>query len=89
VCVLQGLHFTTPADVFRITGSFPRVRYFSYQSYDSKGQPLTTLPDYKASDDRSLHGQWEVERDGELCIMSLLMSGAWTRALRARDVGCM
>lgn len=28
---LQALHFTSADDVFRITGTFPRVRYFSFQ----------------------------------------------------------
>jgi hypothetical protein len=28
---LQALHFTSTDDVFRITGTFPRVRYFSFQ----------------------------------------------------------
>lgn len=72
---MQALHFRTRSDVFRITGRFPRVRYFSFQvsdssrgrtvgcctifdsftslvcvthtqSYDSTGQPLTSLPDF-------------------------------------------
>ena len=28
---MQALHFRTRSDVFRITGRFPRVRYFSFQ----------------------------------------------------------
>ncbi|GAB5035197.1 deoxyuridine 5-triphosphate nucleotidohydrolase [Nannochloropsis oceanica] len=44
---LQALHFRTRNDVFRITGTFPLVRYFSFQSYDSAGKPLSSLPDYQ------------------------------------------
>ncbi len=28
---MQALHFRTRSDVFRVTGRFPRVRYFSFQ----------------------------------------------------------
>lgn len=43
---LQALHFRTRSDVFRITGRFPQVRYFGFQSYDSAGMPLSSLPDF-------------------------------------------
>lgn len=67
-CVYQVLLFwgLSGKTALRIDGRFPRVRYFSFQSYDvASGQPLASIVDYEIEPRTGVNPFQEPPRVGE------------------------